>query len=382
MIRYNFFYSIFNLGILKMKIYHDEASSLVSAIIHSNQSKFRRLSLKDRKICLKAMECLSKVDNHGIHISLQNGDSYNKFVAKIKNILDTIQTVNPSSLTKRIVHNIQSLAKRIFEGFIDLFALNISSTKIYRNIQKVKLVYFNKYWDQYLKDYCDVKANCDLNKAKIFLLGDHHTDPIQKMIRNNIIAQYAHEGNKEDNLILLEGISPHLFIQNLDGKEWVRESWEKSEDYSEHLKIVNQIAKCLKDRKEELNKVKKERDEILKIKNANEQKNKILELIKKLSSMEYENKLDFLNKEDDRLKKVRDKNLFDNIKINALKNYKKIFVIAGSDHLLKNSHLHFDDMYCATIIPKVSGIGKENNEIAVEHMLKKGTYSFGHVHKN
>ena len=111
--------------------------------------------------------------------------SFDKIIDHIKNTLDSKTKPKKIFLIQRIISAVK--------GVLNFLHLRVSSAQLFKNIDLVKKSFFTNNWDQYLKYYCDVTANCDLSKAKIVFIGDQHADYIQNIVRRNLIAHYANE---------------------------------------------------------------------------------------------------------------------------------------------------------------------------------------------
>lgn len=348
-----------------MKIYHKDASLLISKIVHSNKNSFKKLSQTDRKICMAAVKCLSSKQDNGINVNLPDQLSYEKAIINIKDTLDS--KTNPKKFF--LIQIIISAVK----GILNFIHLRISSELLYKNIDLAKKLFFTNHWEQYLKDYCDVKANCELDKAKIFFLGNHHVDYYQNALRQNLITHYANEDQIGENLILLEGLDTNGFPKNLDNKRFTVESWECKEHYEEHGKCAEKLFKLSKKtslESEKLNKLKINDD--ISLKDKEDARNKIFDKCEKIETDYNMNK----NKSDE-LKQIRDKDLIAKVKV-SLNQDRKIFVIAGNNHLLENGYNvidSFNDIPCAMIIPKISTLGKQNADKFVQLSTKLGTYN-------
>lgn len=367
-----------------MKIYHNEASVLVSKIIHTNKNDIKKLSQKDREICLKAIKCLSDSHNKGMNITLPSQLNYDQTVEKIKHALLAKKDFKKSFIPVYIFsvpQRIMSVVKSIFKGILNLLHLRISSTKLNKDIQMVKKPFFNKHCDQYLKDYCNVSANCDLNQAKVFFLGDVHSDPIQELVRKNLISHYSLNGNQNENLVLVEGLDIDAFPSNLDEKKFVRESWEVKKHFEKHGKFIDMHCKIMKEFKEELDKLELEKNKIktqnkglgkLKLEKGKTNFQLLIEACENIAS-----KCDFIHKKSEKMKVIRNNDLIAKVKGQSSKQFKKIFVIAGNNHLQEKDYNvmnSFKDVPCAMIIPKLSEIGENNTKKVVSNMIKLGTY--------
>ncbi len=213
-----------------------------------------------------------------------------------------------------------------------------------------------------------------MDKAKIIFIGDQHADYYQNILRQNLITHYAGEGQIAENLVLLEGLDTDDFPKNLDNKKFTVESWESKEHWEEEGKVTGEICKLLKKMNLEL----KNLENLKNNKNIplDDKKKRVIELlgkIKKITTL-----FDMTKKECDKFKKIRDEDLIHKVKVSACKQERKIFAIAGSNHLLKNDYKIIDSFNafpCAVIIPKVSHLGEQNAKKVVQNIIKLGTYN-------
>lgn len=352
-----------------MKICHKDAILLISRIVHSNKNDIKKLSQADRKICMAAVECLSSKEDKRINVNLPGQLSFDKAIMHIKKTLDS-----KMSSKNILIH----IAISAVKGVLNFLRLRISSAQLCKSIDLVKKSFLTNNWDQYLKDYCDFTANCKLDKAKIIFIGDQHADYYQNILRQNLITHYGNEDQIGENLVLLEGLDINDFPKNLDNKKFTVESWESEEHFEEQGKLLEENCKLLKEMNIELKKLEKlknNKDVHLKYK-----KKEIVELLAKIKKINAD--FDGTKKECDKLKKIRDEDLIDKVKVNTLNQERKIFVIAGENHLLENGYSvidSFNDFPCAVIIPKVSNLGEQNADKVVQNIIKLGAYDAAYI---
>lgn len=346
-----------------MKLYHNEAQVIVSEIFHCQDAKtLKKLSQFDRTICLKAMECLSSKKNIGVETELQNEKSFNKIVTSIQTSLDA--DAKPSTLFF-LFQRIMSVVK----GILNFFNFRVGSGQLLQKIEIFRKSYLQNNFDKYLKTYCDVTTNGPLNEAKIFFLGDQHADPVQKFIRQNIILYFCQKIESEENVVLLEGLDLTAFPKKLENRKFTVESWEDQEHWEESGKGVSEMAKAFK----EASKIKEECEKI-----RADKKIPILEKITALAKFaEKAEKLAKIQLQNAVIHSKRDQDLVDKVKLSAGKANRKIFVIAGSEHLVSQNRKILDlfkNFRCATIIPKVSRQGEKNASKVVTNMAQIGSY--------
>lgn len=357
-----------------MKISHEDAITLISKIIHSTINDIKKLTQRDRKICMKAIECFSSKEDKEINIESSNKLSFDMIINSVQLSLDSKSKPKKMRLIALIISAVK--------GILNLFHLRINSVNLYKNLELIKKTFLTDNWDQYLQEYCDVycheTASCNLNTAKIIFIGDQHADYIQNIVRQNLITHYAVEDQKGKNLVLLEGLDTSCFPKSSDDKNFTVESWESKEHFEEHGKAIEENCKLLK----EMNIKLKELEQLKGNKNFSlkEKKQNVIELLTKIKNITAQ--MEVTKVEKAKLKKIRDEDLIAKVKINALKQEGKIFVIAGSNHLLENEYKIldiFNDFPCAVIIPKVSNLGEQNADKVVQNIIKLGTYNAAYV---
>ncbi len=314
---------------------------------------------------MKAIECFSSKEDKGIDINSPNQTSFEKTISSIQMSLHSKSKPRKMFIVALIISTIK--------GFLNLFHLRISSKNLYKNIDLIRKNFFIANWNQYLKDYCDITANCDLDKAKIIFIGDQHADYYQNILRQNLITHYAGEDQIAENLVLLEGLDTDDFPKNLDNKKFTVKSWESKEHWQELGKVTGENCKLFKDMNVELKNFENlKNNKSISLRDKKKMLIELLDKIEKTTTL-----FDITQKECEKLHKKRNNDLIDNVKISASKRDRKIFAIAGSKHLLLNDYKiidSFNDFPCAVIIPKVSQLGEQNAGKVVQNIIRLGTY--------
>jgi hypothetical protein len=377
-----------------VKITRENANQLILELINYDKNDFKKLSQTDRKICMAAIKCFSSKEAEGIDIkSISDKEAFIKFKERIHNILDS--ETHPRSF---------SIISFLVKGILNFLGFRIGSRQLRNNINSIKESFLSKNWNQYLERYCTVQSNCDLDKAQIFFLGEQHVDPIQDVIRQNIIHRYANENEK--NFLLLEGwfLNENFLTKESEGlllegksldrervlkargrfvekrsnrrywgeKKFEVESWENKETYAKARQILNEKKELTKqffknnaDLKEKLNKLQNSLDNKAEINVLKKQSFELQELREK--SLKIDAKLNENEEQDRELTDTRDHDLIKKVREKAFEG-KKVFAIAGSLHLLRNqcddgNNYNIIDSFkvtpCAVIIPKISELGEK-----------------------
>lgn len=341
----------------KVFISQDEASLLVSKLIHAEKEDLKKLSQVDREICMKAIECLGLISNCKIEINLSKHKSYKIALDHIQKTLDLETAPKQLSIIDNIIKKISSAVK----GVCNFFHLRVSSDQLEKKIDSINSFFLANYWDLYLKDYCKIASNDSLDKINIFFLGDIHIDPLSKKIQDNVIAHYAHHEGFGENLVLLEGLeqgkTADIFPKQLGKKKFKVEGWEDAEHHKQHLDNFNESIMISR--------------ELWKWKNNGNDK------VSTEGVLDWGKRFDLNLQKCERFKKVRDQDLVNTVKkMHAIDANQKIFGIAGSEHVgEKNAFIKnlSNDHLIAIIIPKESKFSKKRGKELLETAAAEGS---------